>query len=146
MSFQISVLLLYRKPLTSKLSFDPLWMDGWMDGSMDGWTDGHPTNCNKVFFKILLGPAATLYSTGILFCLCPYVWDVSQYLKKLQFNKTANIKSFVTYVTQLPTGEESGKYLALDLGGTNFRVIVVEITSGCRSIRMQSTKHAVRIE
>ena len=58
-------------------------------------------------------------------------------------NKTANIKSFVTYVTQLPTGEESGKYLALDLGGTNFRVIVVEITSGCRSIRMQSTKHAV---
>ena len=59
-------------------------------------------------------------------------------------NKTANIKSFVTYVTQLPTGEESGKYLALDLGGTNFRVIVVEITSGCRSIRMQSTKHAVR--
>ena len=61
-------------------------------------------------------------------------------------NKTANIKSFVTYVTQLPTGEESGKYLALDLGGTNFRVIVVEITSGCRSIRMQSTKHAVRYE
>ena len=58
-------------------------------------------------------------------------------------NKTANIKSFVTYVTKLPTGEESGKYLALDLGGTNFRVIVVEITSGCRSIRMQSTKHAV---
>lgn len=55
----------------------------------------------------------------------------------------ANIKSFITYVTKLPTGQESGVYIALDLGGTNFRVILVEITSGCRSVRMKSTKHAV---
>ena len=55
----------------------------------------------------------------------------------------ANIKSFVTYVSQLPTGQESGKYLALDLGGTNFRVILVEITAGSRSVRMKSIKHAV---
>ena len=58
-------------------------------------------------------------------------------------NQDANIKSFVTYVTQLPTGRESGKFLALDLGGTNFRVILVEITSGSRSVRMKSSKHAV---
>ena len=58
-------------------------------------------------------------------------------------HSNANIKSYITYVTQLPTGQESGKYLALDLGGTNFRVILVEITSGSRSVRMKSTKHAV---
>ena len=56
---------------------------------------------------------------------------------------SANIKSYVTYVTQLPTGRESGNFLALDLGGTNFRVILVELTSGCRSVRMKSTKYAV---
>ena len=33
-------------------------------------------------------------------------------------NTTSNIKSYITYVSQLPTGRESGAYLALDLGGT----------------------------
>ena len=36
-------------------------------------------------------------------------------------NSTSNIKSYITYVSQLPTGREAGQYLALDLGGTNFR-------------------------
>ena len=43
-------------------------------------------------------------------------------------NRHANIKSFITYVTQLPTGKESGRYLALDLGGTNFRVLLCELS------------------
>ena len=37
-------------------------------------------------------------------------------------NSTSNIKSYITYVSQLPTGREAGQYLALDLGGTNFRL------------------------
>ena len=37
-------------------------------------------------------------------------------------NPTSNIKSYITYVSQLPTGREAGQYLALDLGGTNFRL------------------------
>ena len=40
---------------------------------------------------------------------------------------TSTVKCFPTYVKELPSGCESGKYLALDLGGTNFRVVVIDI-------------------
>lgn len=33
----------------------------------------------------------------------------------------------ITWVTSLPTGQESGKYLAVDLGGTNLRVCRVTL-------------------
>ena len=36
-------------------------------------------------------------------------------------NLSSNIKSYITYVSSLPSGREEGEYLALDLGGTNFR-------------------------
>ena len=39
----------------------------------------------------------------------------------------SSVKCYPTYVTKLPTGEEDGKFLALDLGGTNFRVLLMEI-------------------
>lgn len=35
-----------------------------------------------------------------------------------------------TYIPELPNGTEEGKYLALDLGGTNFRVILLELRAG----------------
>ncbi|KAK9506206.1 hypothetical protein O3M35_008181 [Rhynocoris fuscipes] len=35
-----------------------------------------------------------------------------------------------TYVPELLNGTESGRYLALDLGGTNFRLLLVEMLSG----------------
>ena len=38
-----------------------------------------------------------------------------------RLNSTSSVKCFPTYVRHLPTGEETGKFLALDLGGTNFR-------------------------
>lgn len=41
----------------------------------------------------------------------------------------AVVKCFITYVQDLPTGKERGKYLALDLGGTNFRVLLVSLNS-----------------
>ena len=40
-------------------------------------------------------------------------------------NPASNIKSYITYVSQLPTGREAGHYLALDLGGTNFRLFLL---------------------
>ncbi len=55
----------------------------------------------------------------------------------------ADVKSFATYVHRLPTGRERGRFLALDLGGTNFRVILVELEEGSRSVRMKSHKHEV---
>jgi hexokinase len=39
----------------------------------------------------------------------------------------ASVKCYPTYVRYLPTGQETGRFLALDLGGTNFRVLLVEI-------------------
>ncbi len=40
---------------------------------------------------------------------------------------SSSVKCFPTYVRRLPTGEEKGRFLALDLGGTNFRVLQVEL-------------------
>jgi len=40
----------------------------------------------------------------------------------------SSVKCFPTYVRSLPNGKERGKFLSLDLGGTNFRVIVMELT------------------
>ena len=40
----------------------------------------------------------------------------------------SSVKCFPTYVSELPTGKEEGKFLALDLGGTNFRVVVIDIS------------------
>ena len=46
---------------------------------------------------------------------------------KKQTHDKATVKCFPTYVRQLPSGHEEGKFLALDLGGTNFRVVVIDI-------------------
>lgn len=35
-----------------------------------------------------------------------------------------------TYIPELPDGTEEGTFLALDLGGTNFRVILLELARG----------------
>jgi hypothetical protein len=43
---------------------------------------------------------------------------------------TADVKMFPTYVRTLPDGNESGEILALDLGGTNFRVLLINLDSG----------------
>lgn len=43
---------------------------------------------------------------------------------------SSTVKCFPTYVRQLPNGEEEGKFLALDLGGTNFRVVLIDIAPG----------------
>ncbi|NXV05817.1 HXK3 protein, partial [Cettia cetti] len=43
-------------------------------------------------------------------------------------NATASVRMLPTYVTHTPDGTEQGDFLALDLGGTNFRVLVVHVT------------------
>jgi len=43
-------------------------------------------------------------------------------------HEEASVKCFPTYVRELPNGKEKGKFLSLDLGGTNFRVIFMELT------------------
>ncbi|KAL2299266.1 hypothetical protein Nmel_013916 [Mimus melanotis] len=43
-------------------------------------------------------------------------------------NPTASVRMLPTYVSHTPDGTERGDFLALDLGGTNFRVLVVRVT------------------
>lgn len=38
-----------------------------------------------------------------------------------------SVKMLPSYVRTIPNGTEQGNYLALDLGGTNFRVILVRL-------------------
>ncbi|XP_014100203.2 hexokinase type 2 [Bactrocera oleae] len=45
----------------------------------------------------------------------------------LTTHQQADTKCYMTYVQDLPTGDEKGNYLALDLGGTNFRVLRVSL-------------------
>ena len=35
------------------------------------------------------------------------------------------VKMFITYVHSLPDGSEQGDFLGLDLGGSNFRVLLI---------------------
>ncbi|XP_038981310.1 hexokinase-2-like [Phoenix dactylifera] len=39
----------------------------------------------------------------------------------------SNLKMLISYVDNLPTGDETGLFYALDLGGTNFRVLRVQL-------------------
>uniref|UniRef100_A0AC34PZC6 Phosphotransferase n=1 Tax=Panagrolaimus sp. JU765 TaxID=591449 RepID=A0AC34PZC6_9BILA len=41
--------------------------------------------------------------------------------------KTAAVKMLPSYVRSVPNGTESGDFLALDLGGTNFRVLLIRL-------------------
>ncbi|XP_022355392.1 putative hexokinase HKDC1 [Enhydra lutris kenyoni] len=59
---------------------------------------------------------------------------------------TATVKMLPTYVCGMPDGTEKGKFLALDLGGTNFRVLLVKIRSGRRSVRMYNKIFAIPLE
>ncbi len=42
-------------------------------------------------------------------------------------HKNADVKMFPTYVRNIADGSETGQVLALDLGGTNFRVLLVTL-------------------
>ncbi|KAL1122902.1 hypothetical protein AAG570_003227 [Ranatra chinensis] len=53
----------------------------------------------------------------------------------------SSVKCFNTYVQDLPTGKEHGKFLALDLGGTNFRVLLISLDE--RHFDMQSKVFSV---
>uniref|UniRef100_A0A3B4E5W3 Hexokinase-2 n=1 Tax=Pygocentrus nattereri TaxID=42514 RepID=A0A3B4E5W3_PYGNA len=72
--------------------------------------------------------------------------ELERGLKK-DTHHTASVKMLPSYVYRTPDGTERGKFLALDLGGTNFRVLVVKIRSGIRkSVRMYNKIYAIPLE
>ncbi|NXT22297.1 HXK2 protein, partial [Syrrhaptes paradoxus] len=56
-------------------------------------------------------------------------------------NANSSVRMLPTYVCGTPDGTERGDFLALDLGGTNFRVLVVRV--GQDSIRMASEIYVI---
>ncbi|CAI8016985.1 Hexokinase-2 [Geodia barretti] len=50
--------------------------------------------------------------------------------KGLENEEKAVVKMFITYVHSLPDGTEEGDFLALDLGGSNFRVLQLSLERG----------------
>ncbi|GBP83994.1 Hexokinase type 2 [Eumeta japonica] len=56
-------------------------------------------------------------------------------------NAKSIVKCFITYIQDLPNGKEKGKFLALDLGGTNFRVLIINL--GENHFDMQSKIYAI---
>ncbi|XP_063167085.1 hexokinase-2-like isoform X2 [Candoia aspera] len=56
----------------------------------------------------------------------------------------ATVKMLPTYVCATPDGTEKGDFLALDLGGTNFRVLLVRIRNGMRrSVEMHNKIYSI---
>ncbi|XP_060052799.1 hexokinase HKDC1 [Erinaceus europaeus] len=69
-----------------------------------------------------------------------------EYGLKRDTHPLATVKMLPTYVYGMPDGTEKGKFLALDLGGTNFRVLLVKMRSGRRSVRMYNKIFAIPLE
>ncbi|KAF2115807.1 hypothetical protein BDV96DRAFT_612425 [Lophiotrema nucula] len=82
-------------------------------------------------FEAPLEPAKLLQMSGRL---------QEQFAPKLQ---ASNICMLPSYNDKLPTGLEQGTYLALDVGGSTFRVAVVELSgkqAGAKSMRIVTMK------
>uniref|UniRef100_A0A8D2JCI8 Hexokinase-2 n=1 Tax=Varanus komodoensis TaxID=61221 RepID=A0A8D2JCI8_VARKO len=59
-------------------------------------------------------------------------------------HRQATVRMLPTYVCSTPDGTEKGDFLALDLGGTNFRVLLVRIRSGLRrSVEMHNKIYSI---
>ncbi|XP_004704430.1 hexokinase-2 [Echinops telfairi] len=57
---------------------------------------------------------------------------------------TASVKMLPTFVRSTPDGTEHGEFLALDLGGTNFRVLRVRVMdNGLRRVEMENQIYAI---
>ncbi|CAO1438078.1 unnamed protein product [Diamesa serratosioi] len=67
--------------------------------------------------------------------------EIKRGLKK-ETHHCSEVKCFVTYVQDLPNGNELGKFLALDLGGTNFRVLLIHL-KGESDYEFQSKIYAI---
>ncbi|XP_037045634.1 hexokinase type 2-like [Bradysia coprophila] len=67
--------------------------------------------------------------------------EVNRGLSKAE-NINADIKCYETFINNLPNGEERGKFLALDLGGTNFRVLLIHL-NGEKDFKVQSKTYGI---
>uniref|UniRef100_A0A674G7R4 Hexokinase-2 n=1 Tax=Taeniopygia guttata TaxID=59729 RepID=A0A674G7R4_TAEGU len=91
--------------------------------------------------------AALLLPPAILWELRDKMRAELEHGLKRETQAQATVKMLPTFVRGTPDGTEKGKFLALDLGGTNFRVLLVKIKSGRRrSVQMYNKIFAIPLE
>ncbi|KAL3308939.1 hypothetical protein Ciccas_012523, partial [Cichlidogyrus casuarinus] len=61
----------------------------------------------------------------------------------LEGRENSSIRMYPSYVTTIPDGSESGSFLALDLGGTNYRVILAQMSGEKKSLLIEERTHAI---
>ncbi|KAL7678337.1 hypothetical protein ACOME3_004570 [Neoechinorhynchus agilis] len=57
----------------------------------------------------------------------------------------SDLKMIPTFVTRTPDGSEVGEYLALDLGGTNFRVLLFFMTGSPETKRLRAKEYHINL-
>jgi len=68
------------------------------------------------------------YSTKELIAIAKDIQsDYRKGLASVETTPDANIPMIPSYITKLPSGAEKGDYIALDMGGTNFRVLKISL-------------------
>ncbi|CAH8516822.1 unnamed protein product [Schistosoma turkestanicum] len=65
---------------------------------------------------------------------------------KKSTNAESSIKMFPSYVTKTPNGTETGNFLALDLGGTNYRVLSVNLEGKGKHPKIQERTYCIPAE
>ncbi|KAM8721480.1 hypothetical protein ACLKA7_007369 [Drosophila subpalustris] len=112
------------------------------------------TNANANAFQIQTASAAD--KKKMVYELCQQLLLTDEQVQELTYrilhelrrglakdtHPKANVKCFVTYVQDLPNGNERGKFLALDLGGTNFRVLLIHLQEN-NDFQMESRIYAI---
>lgn len=76
--------------------------------------------------KVIIDENFALNKEKMVSVMNKFEEEVAKGLKK-STQPSSEVKCFVTYVQNLPTGNEVGKFLALDLGGTHFRVLLINL-------------------
>uniref|UniRef100_A0A286XG38 Phosphotransferase n=1 Tax=Cavia porcellus TaxID=10141 RepID=A0A286XG38_CAVPO len=60
------------------------------------------------------------------------------------YNPTATVKMLPTFVRSIPDGSEKGDFIALDLGGSSFRILRVQVNHEKKqNVNMESEAYAV---
>ncbi|KAI8897028.1 hypothetical protein BC833DRAFT_540698 [Globomyces pollinis-pini] len=143
---QYLVSLLATKPVVAGQQFishkDPLRKrPKVLQSQMDSETPNRPTSALPGSLLSTLDTQLTVPSSKLQKIV---LHMVSEFKKGLQ-SDGEQIAMLPSYVVNRPTGNETGVYLALDLGGTNFRVCRVNL-EGYGNIRMSQAKYTITDE
>jgi len=110
---------------------------GARNGSIYHEVIDHPSDLYKVKDLVLRDATRAIKTTHFLNSLIlkdediERIGDVFESEMDLALSeKKSSLQMENTYIPELPNGTENGRFLALDLGGTNFRVILLEIEAG----------------